>query len=226
MDVSVSARIIANSLNTASTSREIPQEFRYHATVLNDHLADVLRSGLFDDIDHFFKMLEAHVRNRRARSRLRGRFRSLHPRGAHTWRLRLRQGVSCRTLYARSHDPAHRAGKRRDDPLLHRRTSAGPTEVVLDINTSITHRLPGHRTSEACIGRAISHRRREFILATKYGCHTWQTMGAPNVHTAANIRSGVEHSLHMMRTDYLDIAQFHQSLTRDSWKRKAHCRNS
>jgi hypothetical protein len=35
--------------------------------VLNDHLADVLRSGLFDDIDHFFKMLEAHVRNRRAR---------------------------------------------------------------------------------------------------------------------------------------------------------------
>jgi len=67
MDVSVSARIIANSLNTASTSREIPQEFRYHATVLNDHLADVLRSGLFDDIDHFFNMLEAHVRNRRAR---------------------------------------------------------------------------------------------------------------------------------------------------------------
>jgi hypothetical protein len=67
MDVSVSARIIANSLNTASTSREIPQEFRYHATVLNDHLANVLRSGLFDDIDHFFKMLEAHVRNRRAR---------------------------------------------------------------------------------------------------------------------------------------------------------------
>jgi hypothetical protein len=67
MDVSISARIIANSLNTASTSREIPQEFRYHATVLNDHLADVLRSGLFDDIDHFFKMLELHVRNRRAR---------------------------------------------------------------------------------------------------------------------------------------------------------------
>jgi hypothetical protein len=67
MDVSVSARIIANSLNIARTSREIPQEFRYHATVLNDHLADVLRSGLFDDIDHFFKMLESHVRNRRAR---------------------------------------------------------------------------------------------------------------------------------------------------------------
>ena len=67
MDVSASASIIANSLNTVSTSREIPHELCYHAKVLNDHLADVLRSGLFDDIDHFFKMLEAHVRNRRAR---------------------------------------------------------------------------------------------------------------------------------------------------------------
>jgi hypothetical protein len=67
MDVSVSARILASSLNTASASREIPHEFRYHARVLNEHLADVLRSGLFDDIDRFFKMLEAHVRNGRAR---------------------------------------------------------------------------------------------------------------------------------------------------------------
>jgi hypothetical protein len=66
MCVAASARIIVNSLNTARTSREIPHELRYHATVLNDHLADVLRSGLFDDIDHFFEMLEAHVRNRRA----------------------------------------------------------------------------------------------------------------------------------------------------------------
>jgi hypothetical protein len=49
--------------NTESTSREIPHEFRYHAKVLNDHLADVLRSGLFDDLDNFFKMLEARMRN-------------------------------------------------------------------------------------------------------------------------------------------------------------------
>ena len=63
MDFSASARMIANALNTASTSREIPHEFRYHAKVLNDHLGDVLRSGLFDELDHFFKMLEAHARN-------------------------------------------------------------------------------------------------------------------------------------------------------------------
>ena len=63
MDLSVSTRIIANALNTASTSREIPYEFRYHAKVLNDHLADVLRSGLFDELDNFLKMLDTHVRN-------------------------------------------------------------------------------------------------------------------------------------------------------------------
>jgi flagellar hook-associated protein FlgK len=63
MNLSVSTRIMANALNTASTSREISHEFRCHAKVLNDRLADVLRSGLFDDLDNFFKMLEAHVRN-------------------------------------------------------------------------------------------------------------------------------------------------------------------
>ena len=66
MDFSVSVRILANALKYASSSCEIPHEFRYHAKVLNDHLAEVLRSGLFDDIDHFFKMLEAHMCNRRA----------------------------------------------------------------------------------------------------------------------------------------------------------------
>jgi len=48
MNVSASARIIAAALNTVSTSREMPHEFRYHAKVLNDHLDEVLRSGMFD----------------------------------------------------------------------------------------------------------------------------------------------------------------------------------
>jgi aryl-alcohol dehydrogenase-like predicted oxidoreductase len=43
-------------------------------------------------------------------------------------------------------------------------------------------------------------------------------MGTPNIHTAANIRAGVEHSLPMMRTDYIDVVQFHQNLTRSMWK--------
>jgi hypothetical protein len=64
MDVCASARIIAAALNTVTASREIPHEFRYHAKVLNDHLDEVLRSGMFDDIDDFFKLLERRVCNR------------------------------------------------------------------------------------------------------------------------------------------------------------------
>jgi hypothetical protein len=65
MDVSASARMIAAALNAVSTSPEMPSEFRYHAQVLNEHLAEVLHSGMFDDIDNFFKLLEGRVCNRR-----------------------------------------------------------------------------------------------------------------------------------------------------------------
>jgi aryl-alcohol dehydrogenase-like predicted oxidoreductase len=41
-------------------------------------------------------------------------------------------------------------------------------------------------------------------------------MGAPNIHSTANIRGGVEHSLRSMRADCLDLVQFHQSLNRET----------
>jgi aryl-alcohol dehydrogenase-like predicted oxidoreductase len=37
------------------------------------------------------------------------------------------------------------------------------------------------------------------------------------VHTAENIRNGVEHSLRTLRTDHLDLVQFHRSLRRDEF---------
>jgi aryl-alcohol dehydrogenase-like predicted oxidoreductase len=39
-------------------------------------------------------------------------------------------------------------------------------------------------------------------------------MGAEHIHTADNIRTGVEQGLRRMKTDYLDLVQFHRSLTR------------
>jgi aryl-alcohol dehydrogenase-like predicted oxidoreductase len=39
-------------------------------------------------------------------------------------------------------------------------------------------------------------------------------MAAQHIHTAANIRTGVENSLRRMKTDYLDLVQFHRSITR------------
>ena len=43
-------------------------------------------------------------------------------------------------------------------------------------------------------------------------------MGAGHVHTAANIRAGVEYSLRTLKTDHLDLVQFHRSLTRQEFE--------
>jgi aryl-alcohol dehydrogenase-like predicted oxidoreductase len=90
--------------------------------------------------------------------------------------------------------------------------------AVLDSGINFIDTAICYGTSEARIGQAISHRRKEFVLATKCGCQAGKPMGTPNIHTAANIRAGVEHSLRTMRTDYLDIVQFHQSLNRETWE--------
>jgi aryl-alcohol dehydrogenase-like predicted oxidoreductase len=86
--------------------------------------------------------------------------------------------------------------------------------AVLDSGINFIDTSIDYGSSEARIGRSIARRRAEYVLATKCGCVPGQGMGAEHVHTAANIRAGVEHSLRTMRTDYLDIVQFHRSLTR------------
>jgi len=91
-------------------------------------------------------------------------------------------------------------------------------KAVLDSGINFIDTAVCYGTSEARIGRSISHRRGEFILATKCGCVPGKPMSTPHVNTAANIRAGVEHSLSIMRTDYIDIVQFHNSLTRAEWE--------
>ena len=84
------------------------------------------------------------------------------------------------------------------------------------IDTSIDYGL-----SEERIGRCIAHRRAEYSLASKCGC----LVGAPSaprgqrsthVFTRDNVIAGVEQSLARMKTDYLDIVQFHQSPSRET----------
>jgi aryl-alcohol dehydrogenase-like predicted oxidoreductase len=82
------------------------------------------------------------------------------------------------------------------------------------IDTSIDYGL-----SEERIGRFIGDRRAEFFLASKCGCAvdpvTAPTEGrSPHVFTRANVVAGVEQSLKRLRTDYLDVVQFHASPTR------------
>jgi aryl-alcohol dehydrogenase-like predicted oxidoreductase len=84
------------------------------------------------------------------------------------------------------------------------------------IDTSIDYGL-----SEERIGRYIGHRRDEYYLASKCGC----VVGAPpaprgerspHVFTRDNVIAGVEQSLKRMKTDYLDLVQFHISPSRQT----------
>jgi aryl-alcohol dehydrogenase-like predicted oxidoreductase len=61
--------------------------------------------------------------------------------------------------------------------------------------------------SEEWIGRSISHRRQEYILATKAGHITGGYEG--EAWTAKTILDSVERSLRRMKTDRLDLVQLH-----------------
>jgi aryl-alcohol dehydrogenase-like predicted oxidoreductase len=86
--------------------------------------------------------------------------------------------------------------------------------AVLDAGINFIDTSIDYGRSEELIGRFIAHRRSEYFLASKCGCVPGAPMGAEHIHTAENIRAGVEQSLRRMKTDYLDLVQFHRSLTR------------
>jgi aryl-alcohol dehydrogenase-like predicted oxidoreductase len=90
--------------------------------------------------------------------------------------------------------------------------------AALDAGINFIDTAVCYGSSEARIGQAIAHRRGEYVLATKCGCMPGQGMGVPHTYSAANIRAGVEHSLRTMRTDHIDIAQFHGSLAPAEWQ--------
>src|SRR5207247_10229313 len=82
------------------------------------------------------------------------------------------------------------------------------------LDTSIDYGL-----SEERIGRYISDRRSSYYLASKCGCLVGappapRGQRSPHVFTRDNIMAGVEQSLARMRTDYLDVLQFHISPSR------------
>lgn len=84
---------------------------------------------------------------------------------------------------------------------------------VLDAGINFIDTSIDYGRSEERIGRFISHRRSEYFLASKCGCVVGGAQGE-HVHTAQNIRHGVENSLRLLKTDHLDLVQFHRSLTR------------
>ena len=84
------------------------------------------------------------------------------------------------------------------------------------IDTSIDYGL-----SEERIGRYIAHRRDNYYLASKCGCLVGAPPAprgerSPHIFSRENIIAGVEQSLRRMKTDYLDVVQFHISPSRQT----------
>ena len=89
---------------------------------------------------------------------------------------------------------------------------------VLDAGINFIDTSIDYGRSEERIGRFIAHRRSEYFLASKCGCVVGGAQGE-HVHTAENIRRGVENSLRLLKTDHLDLVQFHRSLTRQEFEK-------
>jgi aryl-alcohol dehydrogenase-like predicted oxidoreductase len=84
--------------------------------------------------------------------------------------------------------------------------------AVLDAGITFIDTANDYGTSELFIGRYLAHRRKEFVLATKCGCHM-QFAGdhdeTPHFWTRENILRNIADSLQKMSTDAVDILQLH-----------------
>lgn len=84
--------------------------------------------------------------------------------------------------------------------------------AVLDAGINFIDTSPDYGISEQRIGRYIGSRRREFYLATKCGCVYTQHedhLEIDHVWTKDVIQRNIQASLQRLRTDYVDVLQFH-----------------
>ncbi len=85
--------------------------------------------------------------------------------------------------------------------------------AVLDEGITFVDTANDYGRSEEYIGRYLSHRRDEVVLATKCGCTVVrqddETDETPHVWTRENLFRGLHESLERMRTDHVDLIQLH-----------------
>ena len=85
--------------------------------------------------------------------------------------------------------------------------------AVLDSGITFIDTANDYGRSEEYIGKFISSRRSEYVLATKCGCTVVHkdenTDDTPHVWTRENLFRGLRESLERMKTDYVDIMQLH-----------------
>lgn len=79
----------------------------------------------------------------------------------------------------------------------------------LGINLLDTAECYGDHVSEELIGQSIQHDRDDWIVATKFGHKFHDHMERTNHWSADEVRQQLEASLRALRTDYIDLYQFH-----------------
>jgi len=84
--------------------------------------------------------------------------------------------------------------------------------AVLDAGINFLDTANDYGTSELFIGQFLAKRRKEFVVATKCGCHM-QFAGdhdeTPHIFTRQNILRNIADSLQKIRTEYVDVLQLH-----------------
>ena len=88
------------------------------------------------------------------------------------------------------------------DAILHRAEALG-------INLVDTAECYGDGTSERLVGAALAGRREKWVIATKFGHHYNSLFERSNHWTPAEVLGQLETSLKNLRTDRIDLYQFH-----------------
>jgi aryl-alcohol dehydrogenase-like predicted oxidoreductase len=91
--------------------------------------------------------------------------------------------------------------------------SVATIQRALDLGVTLldTAEVYGPYTNEELVGRAISDRRDEVVLATKYGMISHSGAGRGTLDSSpANVRTAVEGSLRRLGTDHIDLLYQHR----------------
>jgi aryl-alcohol dehydrogenase-like predicted oxidoreductase len=80
--------------------------------------------------------------------------------------------------------------------------------AVLDLGINYVDTAPAYGLSEQRIGRAVAHRRSEYVLSTKVG-ETRQAGRSTYDFSSAAVRASVERSLRHLGTDAVDLLYIH-----------------
>src|SRR5581483_187595 len=97
-----------------------------------------------------------------------------------------------------------RGGGRGGAPAITDEEAEKVLNAVLDAGINFIDTSIDYGRSEELIGKYIANRRGEYYLASTRGRVRGGSQGE-HVHTAKNIREGVEGSLRLMNTDHLDL---------------------